>query len=75
MPTGHTFFAYGLVEEQNIRAGLSHLSAGVPGTHSGLQEPHGGRPGSVNRTVYRGWLGLLTGCGQSAVEGDVEGVQ
>ncbi|MFC8766005.1 DUF4259 domain-containing protein, partial [Streptomyces sp. NPDC057193] len=31
--------------------------------------------GSVNRTVYRGWLGLLTSCGEPAVEGDVEGVQ
>ncbi|MFE2927116.1 hypothetical protein [Streptomyces goshikiensis] len=55
MPTGRTFFAYGLVEEQNIRAGLSHLSAGVPGTHSGLQEPHGGHPCAFTHKYLRLW--------------------
>ncbi|OKI41817.1 hypothetical protein A6A28_24905 [Streptomyces sp. CB03578] len=55
MPTGRTFFAYGLVEEQNIRAGLSHLSAGVPGTHSGLQEPYGGRPCAFKHEYLRLW--------------------
>ncbi|MFD3557939.1 hypothetical protein ACFWWA_38455 [Streptomyces goshikiensis] len=55
VPTGRTFFAYGLVEEQNVRAGLSHLSAGVPGTHSGLQEPHGGRPCAFTHEYLRLW--------------------
>ncbi|MFJ5637602.1 hypothetical protein ACIQF5_33830 [Streptomyces goshikiensis] len=55
VPTGRTFFAYGLVEEQNIRAGLSHLSAGVPGTHSGLQEPHGGHPCAFTHEYLRLW--------------------
>jgi hypothetical protein len=31
--------------------------------------------GSVKRAVQLGWLGLLAGCGEAAVEGDVEGVQ
>ncbi|MFE3864489.1 hypothetical protein ACFRSX_36445 [Streptomyces goshikiensis] len=55
MPTGRTFLAYGLVEEQNVRAGLSHLSAGVPGTHSGLQEPHGGQPCAFTHEHLRLW--------------------
>lgn len=45
--------------------------------------PHGGVVGFRSAPAARacqshgaaGWLGLLTGCGESAVEGDMEGVQ
>ena len=69
-PKGADRNLHGVSPIQSQRAGAPGHGRTAPIRRAGTA-----RAGSVKRTLQPGWLGLLTGCGESAVEGDGEGVQ